>query len=95
MWFAPPKTELHFLHLYTFSELAAKPFSASLLYSLEKVDLNNVGFYFSICFLSYLSAHLKDLFLLCKYTVAVFRHSRRGHWIPLQKAVSHHVVAGN
>jgi hypothetical protein len=28
-------------------------------------------------------------------TVAVFRYTRRGHWIPLQMGVSHHVVAGN
>jgi hypothetical protein len=34
------------------------------------------------------------LFIICKYTVAVFRHSRRGHQIPLQMVVSHHVVAG-
>jgi hypothetical protein len=30
-----------------------------------------------------------------EYTVAVFRHTRRGHRIPLQMVVSHHVVAGN
>ena len=30
-----------------------------------------------------------------EYTVTVFRHSRRGHRIPLQMVVSHHVVAGN
>jgi hypothetical protein len=35
------------------------------------------------------------LFIICKYTVAVFRHSRRGHQIPLQVIVSHHVVVGN
>jgi hypothetical protein len=34
------------------------------------------------------------LFIICKYTVAVFRHSRRGHQISLQMVVSHHVVAG-
>jgi hypothetical protein len=34
-------------------------------------------------------------FYLYEYTVTVFRHSRRGHQIPLQMAVSHHVVAGN
>ena len=28
------------------------------------------------------------------YTVALFRHTWRGHWIPLQMVVSHHVVAG-
>ena len=35
------------------------------------------------------------LFYVCEYTVAVFRHTRRGHRIPLQMAVSLHVVAGN
>jgi len=34
------------------------------------------------------------LFYVYEYTVAVFRHTRRGHQIPLQMAVSHHVVAG-
>jgi hypothetical protein len=29
------------------------------------------------------------------YTLAFFRHTRRGHQIPLQMVVSHHVVAGN
>jgi hypothetical protein len=38
----------------------------------------------------------KHLFMIiCKYTVAVFRYTRRGHQIPLQMVVSHHVVAGN
>ena len=37
----------------------------------------------------------KDLFIIiCKYTVAVFRHTRRGSQILLQMVVSHHVVAG-
>jgi hypothetical protein len=37
----------------------------------------------------------KDLFIiLCKYTVAVFTHSRRGSQISLRMVVSHHVVAG-
>jgi hypothetical protein len=35
------------------------------------------------------------LFIYYKYTVAVFRHTRRGHQIPLWMVVSHHVVAGN
>jgi hypothetical protein len=33
------------------------------------------------------------LFYVCKYTVAVFRHTGRGHQISLQMVVSHHVVA--
>jgi hypothetical protein len=39
----------------------------------------------------------KDLFIyfIYEYTTAVFRHTRRGHQIPLQMVVSHHVVAGN
>jgi hypothetical protein len=35
------------------------------------------------------------LFYVYEYTVAVFRHTRRGHQIPLQMVVSHHVVAEN
>jgi len=34
------------------------------------------------------------LLIIYKYTVAVFRHTRKGHQIPLQMVVSHHVVAG-
>ena len=34
------------------------------------------------------------LFIICKYTVAVFRHSRRESQISLWTVVSHHVVAG-
>ena len=34
------------------------------------------------------------LFIICKYTVAVLRYSRRGHQISLRMVVSHHVVAG-
>jgi hypothetical protein len=33
-------------------------------------------------------------FFFLKYTVAVVRHTRRGHQISLQVVVSHHVVAG-
>jgi hypothetical protein len=37
----------------------------------------------------------KDLFIIIhKYTVAVFRHTRRGHQISLWVVVRHHVVAG-
>jgi hypothetical protein len=34
------------------------------------------------------------LFIICKYTGVVFRHTFRGHQISLQMVVSHHVVAG-
>jgi hypothetical protein len=42
-------------------------------------------------------AHFLSLFYICdEYTVAVFRHTRRGHQIPLQVVVSScHAVAGN
>ena len=32
------------------------------------------------------------LFYVYEYIVAVFRHTRRGHWIPLRMVVSRHVV---
>jgi hypothetical protein len=35
------------------------------------------------------------LLYLYEYTVALFRHTRRGPWIPIQMVGSHHVVAGN
>jgi hypothetical protein len=35
------------------------------------------------------------LFYVYECTIALFRHTRRGHQIPLQMVVSHHVVAGN
>jgi hypothetical protein len=34
------------------------------------------------------------IYLIYEYTVAVFGHTRRGHQIPLQIVVSHHVIAG-
>jgi hypothetical protein len=37
---------------------------------------------------------LKIYLFICKYTVAVFIHSRRGSHISLPMVVSHHVVAG-
>jgi hypothetical protein len=53
-------------------------------------------FYFVVVvlkiYLFYFTLLFKDLFILCKYTVAIFRHSRRGSQILLQMVVSHHVV---
>jgi len=39
----------------------------------------------------------KDLFILriYEYIAAVFRHTRRGHQLPLQTVMSHHWAAGN
>jgi hypothetical protein len=56
-----------------------------------------------LCFpcMATLTGFLKKIYLLFIYyyfiyecTVAVFRHTRSGHRIPLQMSVSHHVVAG-
>ena len=38
---------------------------------------------------------LKTNLNLYEYILAIFKYSRRGHWILLQLIVSHHVVAGN
>jgi len=35
------------------------------------------------------------LFIICKYTAALFRHTRRGHQISLQMVASHHVVVSH
>ena len=52
--------------------------------SLQKLVPTLFVCFFKIC-----------LFILCEESVNVFRHTRKGHQIPLQMAVSHHVVAGN
>ena len=49
-------------------------------------------FFFVFCCFLFFKNYL---FYGCKYTVAVLKHTRRGHQILLQKVVSHHVVAGN
>jgi hypothetical protein len=53
--------------------------------------LETVAVVFFFFFFFFLKIYL---FIICKYTVAVFRHSRRGHQISLRVVVSHHVVAG-
>jgi hypothetical protein len=46
-------------------------------------------------FLSFFFFFLKIyLLFICKYTVAVFRHTSRGRQMSLRVVVSHHVVAG-
>ena len=59
-----------------------------MVHSIMYVDIENI-----ICFVSFF---LKIyLFYLYEFTVAVFRHTIRGHQVLLQMVVSHHVVAGN
>jgi hypothetical protein len=64
------------------------PSHISLPYSLS----NSCSF-FSVV-IAYIYVFFKDLFIICKYTVTVFRHPRRGHQISLRMVVSHHVVVG-
>jgi hypothetical protein len=56
---------------------------------VDQAGLELIFFFFFFFFKSYL------FIIICKYTVAVFGHSRRGHQIPLEMVVSHHVVAEN
>jgi hypothetical protein len=52
---------------------------------IHGVVLDHHSFFLRLIFLVY----------VYEYTVALFRHTKRGHRIPLQMVVSHHVVAGN
>jgi hypothetical protein len=52
-----------------------------------KMDAYQLLFFFKIYLFIY-------VFIICKYTVAVFRRTRRGLQISLRMVVSHHVVAG-
>jgi hypothetical protein len=47
-----------------------------------------------VCFLFFKIYLFMYVFIICKYSVAVFRHTRRGHQISSWMVVSHHVVAG-
>ena len=49
----------------------------------------------SVLSLFFFSLRFIYLFYACEYTVFLFRHTRKGHQIPLQMVVSHHVVSGN
>jgi hypothetical protein len=71
-----------------------KDIRATVLFScFGKLGGNKLldSYYFSFFFFFFLKIYL---FIICKYTVAVFRHSRRGSQISLRMVVSHHVVAG-
>jgi hypothetical protein len=51
---------------------------------------------YTLFFFGFKNQKKKKIYLLfiCKYIVAVFRCTRRGHQMSLQIVVSHHVVAG-
>jgi hypothetical protein len=63
-------------------------FEASLVYIglLPGLQIEN---------LSFLILTFIYLFYVCEYTVAIFRHTRRGPWNPLYMVVSDHMVAGS
>jgi hypothetical protein len=68
------------------------PASASQVLYFSLLDLLPTNFPTNPFFFFF----FKDLlFHVCEYTVAVFRHIRKGHQISLQMVLSHHVVAGN
>jgi hypothetical protein len=60
----------------------------------QEQQKDNVFIGFKRFLFSFFLLFFKDLVIICKYTVAVFRCARRGHLIPLQMVVSHYIVAG-
>ena len=50
--------------------------------------------FFDLVFGFFCFHFLKDLFIICKYTVVVLGHTSRGCQVLLQMVVSHHVAAG-
>jgi hypothetical protein len=79
----PLLVSAYILHTLKFREMSVQLFahSHSILF-----------IYLFTCFL--LKIYLFYIYAY-EYSVAVFRHTRRGHQTPLQMVVSHHVVAGN
>jgi hypothetical protein len=76
---SPLELELHYIHYWNY-EISRGCWESNL----GPLEAHQVFFFF----------FFKDLFIMCKYTVAVFRHSRRGSQISLRMVVSHLVVAG-
>jgi hypothetical protein len=68
----------------------------NMLMLITNINLhNNFKLIHRIYILGVCQNFFKDLFIIIsKYTVAVFRCTRRGRQISLQMVVSHHVVAG-
>jgi hypothetical protein len=56
---------------------------------------SSVKFFVVVVVVLFLKIHLFMSCYVCEYTIVVCRHTRRGHWVPLQVVVSHHVVAGD
>jgi hypothetical protein len=72
---------------YTHIQCRQNTHAGKIIFKI-KSDILTINSYYFLFF-------KKDLFIIMsKYTVAVFRHSRRGRQISLQMVVSHHVVAG-
>jgi hypothetical protein len=59
--------------------------------SMSMGDLS-IFLYLLLFLFSFLKIYL---FYKCEYTEVVFRHTRRGHQIPLKMVVSHYVFVGN
>jgi hypothetical protein len=62
---------------------------------LSVMVLSFLSLFLIVCYTEVIIFLKNYLFYVYEYTVAVFRHTRRRHWLPLQMVVSHHVVAGN
>jgi hypothetical protein len=77
------------LQVYTFAKLLKLYLSNPHI--VHKPQIGKVELFFFFFFFFFLKIYL---FIICKYTVAVFRHSRRGSQILIKMVVSHHVVAG-
>jgi hypothetical protein len=58
-----------------------------LFFSSPSLSSPTSSFFFLLLFL--------NIYLFIYLMYAVFRHTRRGHRIPLHMVVSHHVIAGN
>ena len=61
----------------------------------QELFLRILSTLFFVCFKDLFACLCIYLFYVCEYVVTLFRPTRRGHQIPLQMVVTHHVVAGN
>jgi hypothetical protein len=66
--------------------------SVFFVFSNFKIFYINILKHLIVDFFFYIKIYIFTI--ISKYTVAIFRHTRRGHQISLRMVVSHHVVPG-
>jgi hypothetical protein len=90
-----PSSQMHISSLYESTVIAFAIHHSLLLLPLSQITLAVFTVLSGLFVCLFVVCLFLILFNIFEYTVTVFTHTRRGHQIPLQMVVSHHVVTAN